>query len=304
MASTDSGSGRHSGVAPGQIRPLTAADLPGALALSASAHWNQNEADWRMMLRIGRAWGIHASGADGTDQLAASTLIIPYGTGFAWISMVLVLPEFQRRGLASTLLRHALDTLAAEGRIAVLDATPAGRAVYVQEGFRDAWKFARYRREAPAGAVVLDRPPGPATRALVESDWPAIEALDQGAFGAGRAALLHSLAHRLPQAARVLVVEGKLRGFIVGRDGREAAQLGPLLADEQSSAINLVADALRTLNGPVYVDLLDGRAQLQGWLLEHGFKLQRTFTRMVRGGSGSPPGDPGQVMLVAGPELG
>ncbi len=304
MASTESDSGRRTDAAPDQIRPLTTADLRGALALSESANWNQNEADWRMMLRIGRGWGIHAAAADGTDTLAASTLIIPYGAGFAWISMVLVLPEFQRRGLASKLLRHALDTLAAESRIAVLDATPAGRTVYVQEGFHDAWRFARCRREAPTDTTRPDRPSGPATRSLVESDWPAIEAWDESAFGASRADLLRSMAQRLPQAARVVMVDGNLRGFIVGRDGREAAQLGPLLAADQSSAISLVADALRTLNGPVYVDLLDERPQLQGWLLDHGFKLQRAFTRMVRGGPGSPPGDPQQVMLVAGPELG
>ena len=46
------------------------------------------------------------------------------------------------------LLRHALAHLAAQGRGAVLDATPAGHAVYVQEGFADTWGFARYRREA------------------------------------------------------------------------------------------------------------------------------------------------------------
>ena len=46
------------------------------------------------------------------------------------------------------------------------------------------------------------------------------------------------------------------------------------------------------------------RIWLLAGLLAQGFKLQRAFTRMVRGGSGAPPGDQGQVMLVAGPELG
>ena len=56
------------------IRALTVADLPGALSLSASAHWNQNEADWCTMLRLGQGWGIQARGADGSATLAASTL--------------------------------------------------------------------------------------------------------------------------------------------------------------------------------------------------------------------------------------
>jgi GNAT superfamily N-acetyltransferase len=287
------------------LRPLTAADLPAALRLSASAHWNQNEADWRTMLRLGHGWGIHAAGADGRPVLAASTVVLPYGTDFAWISMVLVLPEFRRRGYASRLLRHALDALAAEGHAAVLDATPAGHAVYVREGFADTWGFARWRRKAQAtpAHAAGDEPPVPPTRALAEADWPAIEALDAPAFGASRLPLLRALAMRLPAAARVVEQSGRLRGFVLGRDGHEACQVGPLLADDEGVARALLADALQTLEGPVYADLLDGRHALQASLERQGFALQRPFTRMVRGRK-KAPGEAGTIMLVAGPELG
>jgi len=289
---------------PAVIQALTAADLPGALALSAAAHWNQNEADWRTMLRLGRGWGIPTVGADGSRTLAASTVVLPYGTDFAWVSMVLVLPECRRRGHASLLLRHALEALAAEGRTAILDATPAGHAVYVQEGFRDTWSFARYRREALGPlARAAQRPPAPPTRALLESDWPAIEAMDAPAFGASRQALLRALAQRLPQAARVVEQGGRLRGFVLGRDGRDASQVGPLLADEPGTAMGLLADALQGLQGPVYVDLLDGREELRAWLQQQGFTLQRPFMRMVHART-TAPGKPGAIMLVAGPELG
>ena len=75
--------------------PLGAEHIAGCLELSKAANWNQNEADWRLMLAIGYGWGI--SLADGT--LIASTLVLPYGA-FAWISMVLVLPEHRRKGHA------------------------------------------------------------------------------------------------------------------------------------------------------------------------------------------------------------
>ena len=286
------------------VHALTAADLPGALALSASAHWNQNEADWRTMLRLGQGWGIQARGADGSATLAASTVVLPYGADFAWISMVLVRPEFRRRGYASLLLRHALASLAAAGRTAVLDATPAGHAVYLQQGFRDTWGYARWRREAPgATATARGRPAAPPTRALTAGDWPAIEALDAPAFGASRQPLLRALALRLPQAARVVEQGGRLRGFVLGRDGREASQIGPLLADDADTAMALLTDALQSLQGPVYVDLLDGRDVLQASLQPLGFVLQRPFTRMVHGRT-TAPGEPGAIMLVAGPELG
>lgn len=96
--------------------PLGESHLAGCLALSQAAHWNQTAADWRLMLEIGRGWGI--SLADGT--LAASTLILPYGA-FAWISMVLVLPRFRRQGYASRLLGVALADLENRALTPILD---------------------------------------------------------------------------------------------------------------------------------------------------------------------------------------
>ena len=308
---------RGDGASP-PIGALTTADLAGLLALSASANWNQNGADWRTMLALGRGWGIRAAGTEGNDgnggsvTLAASTVVLPYGTDFAWVSMVLVLPAYRRRGYASRLLRHALDALAAEGRSEVLDATPAGHAVYVQEGFADDWGFARWRREArtdrradasATGSAGAGRGDGPPTRALTDADWPAIAALDTPAFGADRLPLLRALAQRLPQAARVAEQGGRLQGYVLGRDGRDASQIGPLLAGDEKTARALLADALQAVPGAVYVDLLDGRDALRQGLQQQGFALQRPFTRMVHGRK-KAPGEPGAIMLVAGPELG
>ena len=46
-------------------------------------------------------------------------------------------------------------------------ATPAGHAVYVQEGFVDTWSFARHRREA--GPLPAAPPAGPSLRPLREA---------------------------------------------------------------------------------------------------------------------------------------
>ncbi len=273
-------------------------------SLSASAHWNQNRSDWSTMLRLGQGWGIDAVDDAGNEVLAASVIVLPYGAHFAWTSMVLVLPACRRRGYAQKLLRFALAHLDAQGRAAILDATPAGHAVYVQEGFTDTWGFARYRREA--GAALPARPArleGPATRLLTDADWPAIDAMDTPAFGASRLPLLRSLAQRWPQAARVAEVGGQVRGYMLGRDGREACQLGPLLADDDEVAATLLSDGLRIATGPLYVDLLDRRRALLPRLEEAGFALQRPFTRMVHG-SAEAPGDATNIVFAAGPELG
>lgn len=276
--------------------PLGPQDLPGCLELSKAAHWNQNAADWRLMLQIGRGYGL--SLVDGT--LAASTVTLPYGAAFAWVSMVLVLPEHRRRGYATRLLRRALEDLSAERRAAVLDATPAGHEVYAEEGFRDTWGFKRFALDAFKTKGAVDTA---GVRALEPRDWSRIRALDGEAFGADRLVLLKALAARLPDAALVSEREGEITGFVLGREGREARQLGPLVARDAEAARALLAAALAQIAPPLYLDLVDRESALVDWLEAQGFAFQRPFTRMVHG-TDRAPGNASLVFCPAGPELG
>lgn len=273
--------------------------LPGCLRLSESANWNQRESDWRLMLGMGRGWGITLE--DGT--LAASTVVLPYGGRFAWISMVLVLPQHRRKGYATRLLRVALADLAAQRLMPVLDATPAGREVYLLEGFRDSWGFKRFALGALAGPTEDCA----RVRPIIGSDWTQILRLDLRAFGASREVLLRNLAARLPPAALVAERDGSVQGFVLGRDGREANQIGPLVALDESVAVMLLAAAASRLATPAYVDIADHAAALQSGAQALGFEFQRPFTRMVRGTGAAPahaPGDASLVVCPAGPELG
>jgi GNAT superfamily N-acetyltransferase len=263
--------------------PLGEEHLAGCLALSQAANWNQNEADWRLMLEIGHGWGVSLQG-----KLIASTLVLPFET-FAWISMVLVLPTQRRKGYATRLLRVALAELARQNLTPVLDATPAGREVYRLEGFRDTWGFKRY------GLAKKSHPRKSAAAPVLNSE---LLALDRAAFGASRERLLRDLARRLPNAA--LAVE---KGYVLGREGREALQLGPLVARDEDTAIALLSQALQAVAAPLYVDVVDHAPKLRAWLEEQGFEFQRPFTRMVQGADRAP-GDEKLVYLVAGPELG
>jgi GNAT superfamily N-acetyltransferase len=258
--------------------------VPGCLALSQAASWNQNEADWRLMLSLGHGWGISSDG-----QLVASTLVIPYGS-FAWISMVLVLPEHRRKGHASSLLRTAIDELRGSRLKPILDATPAGHEVYRQEGFQDTWSFKRF--------VLRHSQPPVNGRGSEPITWRKALELDAEAFGGDREWLLRTLQRRLPQAAL-----GTPDGFVLGREGREANQIGPLVARDEATALELLYQALANVSGSVYVDVADHATRVQEWLQQRGFEFQRPFTRMVHG-DGRAPGDEKLVYLVAGPELG
>jgi len=104
------------------------------------ARWNQVAADWRIFLDLGRCYGIESDQAG----LVATAATLPYGGAFGWISMVLVRGTHRGRGIATRLLRRCIDSLSEGGATPVLDATPAGRPVYLELGFRDAWGLRRW----------------------------------------------------------------------------------------------------------------------------------------------------------------
>lgn len=269
------------------MRPLLEADLPRAAALSLLVGWNQVARDWALFLREGEARTVD----DGGEALGATAAIIRYGADLAWISMVLVRPDLRRRGLATALMRWAVDALAGT-RCVALDATPAGREVYRRLGFRDLWGFARW--SLPAAL-----PTAPGVRPLSAADWPAVLARDAAAFGASRDPLLRDFAARLPQAAFV-AEDGA--GFALARDGARGAQIGPVVAPDDASARALIAAARNALPGPVVIDAPDAREDLAAWLAACGAAPQRPFTRMALGAD--TPGVAPGFAAVAGPEFG
>lgn len=276
--------------------PLPVAELPRAAALSALIGWNQLPADWRLFQRYGT---VMALADDAEPALAATAATLPYGAAVAWISMVLVRPDRRRAGLATALMRWAVGQWQSAGVGCIaLDATPAGRAVYRQLGFRDLWGFARWAM--PAG---LPAEPGVAVRRLVAADGAALQALDLAAFGAPRGFLLRDFAARCPDAALVVATPGGgLAGALLARDGVRGPQLGPLYAADAATARALLAAGAAACPGAV-LDLRNSEPfGLGAWLDRHGGAVQRPFTRMALGAD--PPGDPARILAVAGPEFG
>jgi GNAT superfamily N-acetyltransferase len=271
------------------MRPLTEADLPRAAALSEIAGWNQTAADWHEFLARGTARAVD----DGDPTcLAATAAVLPFGKDLAWISMVLVRPDRRRAGLATALMRWAVDALGGTACIA-LDATPAGREVYARLGFEDVFGFTRWRLEAPPTAPAIP------IRPLRDADWPVLGATDRVAFGADRLALLRGFASRVPLAAWI-AEDGS--GFVLGRDGVRAPQIGPVVARDPDTALALVAAAASALGRPAMIDLADSAPPVVAALEAAGATRLRPFTRMARGGA--PPGDQRQLLAMAGPEFG
>lgn len=281
-----------------EIAALRVSEIADAEALVAEAGWNQLAADWRIFLDLGTVYAVR--NADGRVIATAATL--PHEGRFAWISMVLVNAAHRRQGLASLLMRRCIDDLMAAGLVPVLDATPAGREVYRGLGFKDSWTYQRLMRPA-------QRAPIPAPEAHIaihpirDAIWEKVCAFDAAAFGASRKSLLDRLRGRFPAVDLVALHDGKLAGFMLGRDGRIAAHLGPLIAQDDAVARALLAHALVAIDGPIFIDFADGKNGTARWLAAAGFAPARPLTRMLLGRS-ERFDDPVKTYAVVGPEFG
>jgi hypothetical protein len=140
-------------------------------------------------------------------------------------------------------------------------------------------------------------------RLLGAGDWPAVLALDAQAFGCDRGPLLERLRTRSMQFACVVAKDGRLRGFLLGREGRVATQLGPIVAEDEAAAAELAGFACARIAGPVLLDALDRHRALAHWLAAQGFVDERPYTRMALGRD-ELFGDPRRLAAIAGPELG
>lgn len=287
------------GLPPGiAARLLREEDLDEALALSQEAGWNQRSADWRIFLELGHAIGLVRDG-----RVIATAATLPHGAKFAWISMVLVTAPEQRQGLARWLLRQCVEELLETRRVPVLDATPAGRAVYTRLGFQDCWAMSRLiARQAMPPNLGME-PADVTIRRIEDRDWPSIVDYDRKVFGADRNALLRRLAARLPEAALVAEQRGKIAGYLSGRDGRTMSQLGPLMAENETVAAALLAKAMAGMQPPITIDLPDRHAAFGDWLKTLGFRAERPLIRMAYGRSTSFD-DVARLFAIAGPELG
>ncbi|HEY2561792.1 MAG TPA: GNAT family N-acetyltransferase [Caldimonas sp.] len=274
------------------IDRLVAADVDAGLQLSDAARWNQTAEDWAFFIAHGDAFGIRAS--DDAHRPIATAAALPYGAGVGWISMVLVDPRHRHRGHATRLLATCVDALRSTGRVAVLDATPDGAAVYRRAGFVAGFGFERWQGDAAgtnASSIgdVLD-----------QRRRDTLLALDRATSALDRSALLGNVLAR-PTTRAWLGDDAS--GFALLRGGRRAQQLGPIVAADEQAAIVLLGRALDAATGAVFIDVPSRWRALAAALVERGFARQRPFVRMALGATEALAAN-ARVFAIAGPEFG
>jgi GNAT superfamily N-acetyltransferase len=280
------------------VSPIDHEQAEAVWPLSIEAGWNQNAADWRFMLAAGRAFG--CTGADGRWQ--ASSLVLPLGQKLAWISMVLVTKERRRGGVGTGLLKRCIEEVRAAGAVAGLDATEEGRPIYLPLGFHDLYRISRWHLDRVLEVKVP--PPGITIRPLELADLPRLAIYDRPLTGMERPTILTHLAMRQRGLAAVAETpSGKIAGFVLGREGRVATSLGPVVADCEAIALALIARATASVSPPFIIDVPDAHRDIKAWLEAAGAVSPRGYMRMTLGDAKGLD-DPSHVFALAGPELG
>jgi len=274
------------------MRRLEFSDIPAAVRLKEAAGWNQTEADWRRLLKL-EPDGCFA--AIESDQLVGTTTTTRYGDELAWIGMVLVDPQYRRRGIATQLMETALAYL--DGKVAAvkLDATADGRPVYEKFGFETESLIERWRGTFTTRSVAREHK-------AINRD--ALLALDRTAFNADRSRLISYLIDD-SHVAPVLVEDdsGSLIGYSLARPGTRADYIGPVVTTDATHVENLLDQSLDQLNGSnVYIDFNDECGVSSNILAGRGLVKERDLIRMSRGSHSVKTS--ALVIAIAGPEVG
>ena len=289
--------GRDAGIQV-QLREMELSHMDGLMRLKDAEGWNQLEKDWSLLITYSEKANLVAV-LD--DRIVGSVTALNYAGRVAWIGMMLVDKDYRGLGIGKRLMLEVLAKL--EGCASIkLDATPAGRPLYLKLGFIDEYEL--YRMTNPCASALSPGDPSIEPLEMQVADLPEVIAFDQQVFGADRGDLIGWLYEGSPQLAWIIRIKGRLTGFCLGRPGKNFIQIGPLHASSEAQAQALMAAAVNQVSGhALVVDIPTENAATVQWLEGCGFQIQRPVERMYLHDN-PHPGIIEKLYLIAGPELG
>jgi ribosomal protein S18 acetylase RimI-like enzyme len=262
------------------LRSMQLADLTFAAACTAAEGWASET------LATFEAFYQHDPNgcflAELTGRPAGICIATPYGrSGF--VGELIVHPEARGRGIGAALLNHAVEYLRKRGAETVyLDGVVKAVPLYERNGFRKICRSLRF-------SGTLKGESHPDVRPMQTNDLPAVFALDQHAFGADRSFLLARRLQLFPELCRVMVEDGKLAGFILGRRGEGRAAAGPwVIAQEARAPLRLLESLARQVGEVSFgVGILETNRRAAELIRSLGFaEREDSPWRMALGPSG------------------
>ena len=265
------------------MRKLTLADVPEWLALVRSVEWDQTgfELEWLIANAPDRVLGVHEDG-----RLVATAAAAVYDDGGSCVNMVIVDKPYRGRGHAGRLMRALIESLGAPRESITLQATSDGKPVYEKLGF-----LAEYGQEKWSGkAALIARDGGrDGIEPMDEAAFEEAAAYDARIMGLSRRNVLEGFWRNFPDLAFQARRDGKLAGFVLGRQGFAYRHVCPLEADDGITAAALFARAAAVRPDELALDIPDAQTGFKAMLAEKGFRALRALVNMRLDAIGRPP---------------
>lgn len=267
-------------------RPMTAADVPAAHALSVQLKWPHRLEDWAMLQRVGEGFVVENAG-----RLIGTAFACRQGD-YATIGLVIVSDEYQGQGIGRQLMELALD--ACGPSTAVLNATLAGVPLYASQGFVEFGQVHQHQGQAQVPTPVALNA-GEHCRPLNDHDRANQLELANAGSGLDRQRVLDEL---LAAAEHMVGIErdGQLRAFAILRPFGRGRSIGPVIAENAEQAKHLIATLLSQVPGEFVRIDIHADSSLGAWLEDAGLKRVDQVAQMARG---TPPQAKGGVKQFA-----
>ncbi|WP_367043681.1 GNAT family N-acetyltransferase [Streptomyces sp. Je 1-332] len=266
------------------IRRLTLRDLNACADLSQDRGWPREDHKWGLLLSAGTGYGIDDPDGNGLIAACVVTEYGPYESpGLGAIGMVLVAERHTRQGLGRRLMHFVVE--GAGTTPLTLHATPTGRPLYEQLGFKTTGSAEMVRGRFISGGTL----PDVATRPATAEDLPAIIRLDTEVFGLDRTHVLTRLPAFVDQL-RVAETDGTITGYAGAWPNMETHVIGPLIARDTETAKALIASLAAGSDRPLRTDIDVRHEELLAWVKERGL-APIAFNAVMTYGIPELPGD-------------
>jgi len=256
------------------IRRMQAEDLAAGLRLTQAQSWAYRLEDWSFHFRLGRGW----VACDPGGRVLGTALWWPYGERFATIGLVIVGRDQQGKGIGRRLMDVVMSD--AGSRTLQLVATTAGRKLYRQCGFREVSGIFQQQGLVVAAPLPEDVR-GDVLRKVTRDDIATIARWDATAFSSHRQHIVETIL----ETGDGLLAErdGRLAGYALARRAGRGTTVGPVVAEDEILAIELIAGALERAGGFCRLDVPADATRLSAWLETVGLKRVDQAAVMTRG---------------------
>jgi GNAT superfamily N-acetyltransferase len=257
------------------VRRMTRKEVDLALDWAAEEGWNPGLKDAECFYAADpKGFFLAEKSGEPVGCLSA----VAYDERFAFAGFYMVRKAWRSRGIGRLLVREAAAYL---GRRTVgNDAVPAQQETYRKYGFVLAYQNVRYRGVAAptaakraAGIVPLDTIP-----------FDRLCTYDRGLFPADRPAFLECWIRQPGGAALGFLEQGRLTGYGVLRRCREGSKIGPLFADGEAVAEELLRALTAVIPGETFfLDIPEPNPGAQALAARHGMAAVFETARMYTG---------------------